>query len=232
MCFSAGASFGAGAVLTVIGVGSIRKVHSSSQLFFASIPLIFAIQQVSEGFLWLALQNPKFAPLQQITTYLFLFFAQVLWPVWVPYAIMKLETNKRRRKIGRIFVGIGAIVSVSLAFCLLNFPPEAKIVGRHILYVQGIARPFIRYGCILYAVATIVPPFFSSIRRMWILGLLILVSYVISAIFYMDYIVSVWCFFASIISISIYAIIYGMKKSDDSIFNSDLEEVSKISVVP
>lgn len=50
------------------------------------------------------------------------------------------------------------------------------------------------------------PAFFSHIRHMRILGISVLLSYIISIIFYEDYLVSVWCFFASIISISVYII--------------------------
>lgn len=215
MCFSAGASFGAGAVLSVIGVGSIRKAQSPSQVLFASIPLIFSVQQLSEGVLWLALQNPNLEPLAPLATYIFLFFAQVLWPVWVPCSILLLEKRKRRTMACKILVGIGVFVSVYLAVCLVKFPPTAQIMGYHISYGQDFAIPFSRFGGLLYALATIVPPFFSSVRRMWSLGLLIFISYIISWAFYADYIVSVWCFFAAIISISIYGIMLGVQKTND-----------------
>ena len=214
MCFSAGASFGAGAVLSVIGVGSIRKAQSPSQVFFASIPLIFSVQQLSEGVLWLALQNSNLEPLSPLATYIFLFFAQVLWPVWVPCSILLLEKRKRRRMIGKILVGIGILVSAYLTVCLVKFPPVAQIVGYHISYGQDFTIPFSRFGGLLYALATIAPLFFSSVRRMWCLGLLIFISYIISLVFYTDYIVSVWCFFAAIISISIYGIMLGVKKTN------------------
>ena len=55
MCFSANASFGAGVVLTIIGVAAIKKVQHPSQILFASIPLLFAVQQISEGILWITL---------------------------------------------------------------------------------------------------------------------------------------------------------------------------------
>ena len=84
MCFSASASFGAGVVLSVIGVASIKKAKSPTQIIFASIPLIFAVQQITEGFLWLSLTHSNFASLKQVTTYIFLFFAQIVWPIWVP----------------------------------------------------------------------------------------------------------------------------------------------------
>jgi hypothetical protein len=198
---------------------------------FASIPLVFSVQQVSEGVLWLALQNSKFEPLAPLATYLFLFFAQVLWPVWVPYSMLLLEKRKRRRVICKILVGIGVIVSAYLAFCLLKFPPEARIMGYHISYGQDFTIPLSPYGGLLYAVATIVPPFFSSVRRMWLLGLLIFISYIITLVFYTDYIVSVWCFFAAIISISIYGIMLGVYKSNDRFSKDPTGEYSNVMPV-
>lgn len=208
MCFSASASFGAGVILSIIGVASIKKAQSPSQTLFASIPLIFAVQQITEGFLWLSLSNSEYAPLQRVTTYLFLFVAQVVWPVWVPYAILKLEPKEKRKKSEIALVGIGALVSIYLAYCLFTFPVEAEILGYHISYEQNYPPALSHYCGFLYIVATIVPPFFSRISRMWMLGTTILISYTITTIFYTDYIVSVWCFFASIISIAVYAIIY------------------------
>lgn len=55
MCFSAGASFGASAILVVIGVASLRKVQTRAHLPFAAIPLLFGIKQAFEGVLWLML---------------------------------------------------------------------------------------------------------------------------------------------------------------------------------
>lgn len=207
MCFSAGASFGAGVVLSVIGVASIKKAHTGSQIIFASIPLVFAVQQISEGFVWLSLSHPAYASLQQVSTYIFLFFAQVLWPVWIPFAILKLEPKEKPKRAEIILVGIGALVSLYFAYCLLTFPVEAKILGRHISYKQHFPAAISSYCDFLYIVATIVPSLFSSIRRMWMLGTTILISYIMTTIFYTDYIVSVWCFFATIISIVVYAIL-------------------------
>ena len=208
MCFSTGASFGAGIVLSVIGVLSIKKTEKPSQIVFASIPLIFAVQQITEGFVWLSLSNPAYTSLQPVATYNFLFFAQVVWPAWVPFAILKLEPKETRRSMEIILLAIGIIVSLYLAYCLLSFPVEAKIIGYHISYKQYYPDSISNYCGFLYIVATIVPPFFSRIKRMWLLGTTILVSYIITNIFYTDYIVSVWCFFASIISIAVYAILY------------------------
>lgn len=207
MCFSASASFGAGVILSTIGIASLKQAKTSSQIPFASIPLIFAAQQITEGFLWLSLSEPVNSTLQTVTTYLFLFFAQVVWPVWVPFSVMKIEENKKRKRILKSFFVIGSLVSLYLAYCLLNFHVEGRIDNYHISYEQDYPASLSRYGGILYIMITIVPPFLSKLRKMNYLGLAILVSYIITTIFYEDYIVSVWCFFAAVISIVVYAIL-------------------------
>jgi hypothetical protein len=214
MCFSASASFGAGVVLTVIGVATLRKPRQPSQLLFASIPLLFGIQQIAEGILWLALPNPDYVNTQKIFTYLFLFFAQVLWPVWVPLSILLLEKNTVRKNILKVLVGAGVVVGVYLAYSLFTFSVEAKIDGKHIAYLQDYPVSLRNYGFILYALATMVPPFVSHIKRMWLFGLAILISYLVSELFFENYIVSVWCFFAAIISLSIFAIMTDISKKE------------------
>jgi hypothetical protein len=217
MCFSASASFGAGIVLSGIGIASMKKAGTRSRVIFACIPLIFAVQQITEGFLWLALSNPDFEFLRWPTTYVFLFFAQIVWPFWVPFSILKLEKKQKRRKTERLLMVIGAIVSVYLAYCLASFHVEANIIGMHISYEQDYPAGLSRYGGLLYIIATIGPPFFSSIKRMWILSSAILISYIITTLFYTDYIVSVWCFFASIISIAVLVILFEKKKSSEGL---------------
>jgi hypothetical protein len=206
MCFSATASFGAGVVLSIIGVASMKKIQHPSQILFASIPLLFAVQQIAEGILWVTLPNPAYTLMSQVMTYVFLFFAQFFWPLWVPIAILMLEKESKRKRFQKILVGMGMIVALYFAYCLILYPVHATIVGYHVTYKVEYPNLLGRYGGIFYLIATVAPPFFSHIKRMWMVGTTMFISYLITAIFYDHYVVSVWCFFASIISISIYAI--------------------------
>ncbi len=52
MCFSATASFTASGILAAVGLLSIAKARTLPMRIFASTPLLFAIQQASEGVLW------------------------------------------------------------------------------------------------------------------------------------------------------------------------------------
>ena len=208
MCFSASASFGAGIVLTGIGIASLKKVKQRSQLAFASIPLIFAIQQFSEGFLWLSFSHPFYAAWKEPSIFLFLFFAQMVWPLWVPLSILLLDKKVERKKIEIVLVILGSLIAIYMGYCLSANPLQANINSRHISYPQPYLEGIRILGAILYLLVTIAPPFLSSVRRMWSLGVAILISYIVTTIFYTDYIVSVWCFFASVISISVYAVMH------------------------
>ena len=212
MCFSAGASFGASAVLTVIGVATLKKVKSVEQLPFASIPLVFAIQQFSEGFVWLSLSNPAFASLEKLMSYTFLVFAQLVWPLLVPIAITLLEKNVLRRKIMKVFVGIGVLVTAYFAHRLIIYGAKANIDGHHIMYLQVYPDHWNHVADMLYGVATLIPTFFSTTRRMWFFGLVLCISYLVAAYVYTNYILSVWCFFSSLMSILIFFIIKEISK--------------------
>lgn len=204
MCFSATASFTAGVVLTVIGIASIKKAKHKSQLLFASIPFMFGVQQFAEGILWLTIPKQDYFVLQKMATYIYLFFAHILWPLWVPIAILFIEKSSTRRNFQKFLVATGIAVSIYLTYCLATYPVKAAIDGHHINYILGYSDLVTNFWIFLYALATIATPFFSHIKRMWILGITILISYIITQFFYENYILSVWCFFSSVISIMVY----------------------------
>lgn len=80
MCFSAEASFAGGIIISAVGIATVTKVHKSSQVVFASIPIFFGIQQIVEGSLWLTIPLIDYVKLKEISTYIFLIMADVLWP--------------------------------------------------------------------------------------------------------------------------------------------------------
>ena len=205
MCFSANASFIAGATISAIGVVTLKKVKAPSQIVFASIPLIFGVQQLSEGVLWLTIPVPAYAGLQQFATYTFLFFARVVWPLWVPLAIFLLE-YEGKRKMEKVLMLMGIGVSAYFIFTILIEPTEAIILDHHIFYKQDYPASLKLYSGIFYGIVTVLPLFISRYKRMWWLGAIIGISYIAAAYFFKHYAFSVWCFFAAVISMSVYFI--------------------------
>ncbi|HET6993235.1 MAG TPA: DUF6629 family protein, partial [Bacteroidia bacterium] len=176
MCFSAGASFTSGAVLAVAGVASFRNAKSVSQKLFASIPLIFSIQQITEGFLWLSLGNNNMQGFQSPCTLIFLIIAQVIWPVWVPLSVGLLEKKESRKKIFFVLTFIGGTISAWISYCLFNFHVSASIDGYHIAYKLDFPASIHMVGGVSYFIVTVFSPLFSSVKKMPLLGALILAS--------------------------------------------------------
>ena len=211
MCFSAEASFGASAVLLTIGIISLNKSANVPQKVLSCIPIIFGVQQFAEGILWLSLYHANLASWNKIATYAFLIFAQVVWPIIVPLSVMLLEKGEKRRKILKAILVSGSIVSSYLLYCLLFYKVEANISCSHIRY--DVYYPIhIQHLGIFYFVVTVTPSIISSIKRLRLLGVVIFVSYIITRIFYQYYLVSVWCYFAAIISVIALSVIIELNR--------------------
>jgi hypothetical protein len=200
MCFSATASFTTSGVLFITGVASLSKVGNRSQVMLASTPLLFGVQQLSEGLLWLNLADGDSYSHEHILTYFFVIFGQLVWPIWVPLANLKLEKQYARRKILAITVGLGSIISSYLAYQMLTNPVRAEIREHHIKYVFDYSGSLVENFNLTYLIPTVFSHFVSSIKKIQILGGFTLLAFLISKIYFTNYIFSVWCFFAAILS--------------------------------
>jgi hypothetical protein len=214
MCFSAGASFTAGAVISGVGIATLREVRDPSQKLFAAIPLLFGLQQIAEGCVWLALQNPEMVLLRKIFTLIFLLAAHVLWPVMIPLSLRVMEENPGRKKAIGIFLIAGIILSLYYAFFLVFFRVLPEIASCHIYYRTASPGSIMLPAFLLYLAVTIVPLMISSVRHMWIIGIIMFVGCVVSVIFYRLNVTSVWCFFAAVISMIIFLLVRRMNGSE------------------
>ena len=201
MCFSATASFVAGATLSAAGVATLRQARQRSEIPFAAMPLLFGIQQITEGVIWLTFRYD--APvLKQTMTYIYSVFSHVWWPIYVPFAIGYLETFHRRKTILRAFQSAGLAVGLYLLYSIIARPIVAELSGRHIVY----ASPhFYRLSVmVLYLAATCVSGLFSSHRFVNLFGILAFVAFVASYLVHVSALVSIWCFFAAVLSLLVY----------------------------
>lgn len=200
MCFSATASFIAGISLSAFGVFTVKMARRKEEIPFAMIPLLFGIQQLIEGMLWLSFQHDA-RILNVSMTYLFTLFSHVLWPVFVPFAIGLVEIVPWRIKAILAFRYIGGAVGLYLLYFIAKFPITSEIHG-HVVYIfPDFHKPPL---LALYVVATCVSAFFSSHRFINIFGILTLILFIVAYWFYTAAFFSVWCFFSAILSFLIY----------------------------
>ena len=200
MCFSATASFIAGTALSVLGVATLRATRRKVEVPFASIPLLFGLQQIVEGALWLSFRFD--APdLNVAMTYLFSMFSHVLWPIFVPFAIGLLETVAWRRRVIYGFQAIGLLVGLYLLYLLIDFP-VTSVAEANIVYVSP---HFYKLPVMfLYVAATCLSCLASSDTTIRLFGALALALFLIAYGFFTVALFSVWCFFAALLSSIIY----------------------------
>ena len=201
MCFSATASFSAGALLLGIGALTLKSTRRPRERPFAVIPMLFAIQQLSEGVIWLTFRHD--APLLNAAmTHFYSFFSHVLWPIYVPVAVLLIEPPGWRRRALVAFIAAGIAVGAYLLYFLAAFPIVSRPIGQHIEYVSP--HFFAMAAMTLYLLSTTVSPIFSRHRMVNVFGILALLSFGAAYFFYATWFISVWCFFAALLSAVVY----------------------------
>ena len=207
MCFSAQASFGASALLTIIGGATIEKIIRKKQYrkaMLAIVPTFFAIQQCFEGFVWLGLAQDTPPWHTPYAIFGFLFFAFFLWPVLIPYALIPFETSKMRKNMLYMAWGLGICVAAGLAWTAFNYGVRSEISCNHIAYTLEFPDSNDRWGTLCYILATVLPFFISSKRKVWLFGIALCGSIGLTWFMYNAYFTSVWCFFSALLSILLY----------------------------
>ena len=201
MCFSATASFSAGAVLLGLGALTLKSARRPRELPFAAIPLLFAIQQLSEGVIWMSFRYE--APLLNAAmTHVYSFFSHALWPVYVPLAVLLMEPSEWRRRALLACVVAGAAAGTYLLYILVAYPIVARPTGQHIEYVSP--HFFAATTMTLYLMSITFSLVLSTHRMVKAFGVLALLSFAAAYFFYEIWFISVWCFFAALLSAIIY----------------------------
>lgn len=195
MCFSATASFSAAAATAVIAVATLRHVKQPRDLPLATVPLLFALQQAVEGMLWLQLSDETGGGDVRPLSFVFLIFAEVLWPTYTAVAVLLVEPDRRRQRALYAVALIGGILSVNLLMNLLGNSPVAAIRGHSIAYTSDVNA--LSWQEVPYLLCTCLPLLLSSHRIIRIFGAVVLSGFLVSAYVYFATFVSVWCFFAA-----------------------------------
>jgi hypothetical protein len=208
VCFSAQASFTVGAALIPAGGYCIYSalMKKPRYLGLAAVPLIFGLQQISEGFVWQAIEAKDDAQIRAASL-VFLFFALAFWPFWFPFMAACMETQPVRK---RFFIVV-SVLAVGW-FWILYYP---LIVGPTSLLSTQVDHHSIRYRYddlaiynyvprtplrLLYLLCVALPPIFGSESFGRMPGVVLGASALFAAIVYDYAFVSVWCFFAAILA--------------------------------
>jgi hypothetical protein len=203
VCFSATANFVGSGVLGGVGVVTLTKVKHRRELLFASLPLLFAIHQFIEGFVWLGLDGRLSPTVAHDMGAAFMLYAQGLLPFLLPLSVLLFEPNGKSRKRMPPFLILGGATTLYILWALTAYPLELYIRGNSIVYINQATNN--TAVAVVYVIATCGSLFFSKIKMMVLFGtanlaILLVVMEVKRYAF-----TSLWCAYAAVASLIILA---------------------------
>jgi hypothetical protein len=208
MCFSASVSYSAAVVLVTTGLYAVQQARRLQPPYWmwALVPVFFGIQQAFEGRVWQELEAGNASTVVPFALG-FHFFSHFLWLWWFPLCSYLVEPGKIRKRIIGGCATFGAFAG-ALVYSVMLFHPEWMTVAvreHSILYSFSVPyRSSIHIPitpAALYGLTILVPLLFSSHRQIRIFGGLVVLSVILASEAYSYAYVSVWCFFAAVLSL-------------------------------
>ena len=202
MCFSAPASFASGVAVGIVGVATLARVRHPREILLGSLPLLFAVHQLSEGVVWLRVDGRVPPAVGHCFAWGYVIFAQALLPLYCPLCLWLVEPTRTRRRLLLALTVVGAAVTAFALATLARSSFQVVVVRHSIEYHDPLIGPW--WFAALYTFTTCTPPFLSSYRWMIAFGVLILVGLLLAALYKALAFTSVWCAFAALVSGLIY----------------------------
>jgi len=203
MCFSATANFVGSTALGAVGVVTLTKVKHRRELLFASLPILFAIHQFIEGFVWLGLDGRLSPQVTHDMGAAFMLYAQGILPFLLPLSVLLFEPDGKGRRRMLPFLAVGTGTTLYILWALTAFPTQVYEKGNSIVYMNQATNN--TAVAILYVFATCGSLFFSKVRAMVIFGAANLTILLAVMAFKRYAFTSLWCAYAAIASIIILA---------------------------
>jgi hypothetical protein len=211
MCFSAAANLVGSTALGAVGVLTLTKVKHRREFLFAALPILFAVHQFIEGFVWLGLDGILSPVVAHNMGAAFMLYAQGLLPFLLPLGVLLFEPDGSSRRRMLPFVVLGGTTALYILWALTAYPLQVWMKGNSIVYINQATNN--SAVAVLYVIATCGSLFFSKVRAMVLFGAANLVIFLVVLAYKSYAFTSLWCAYAAIASVIILA--YFWRSSGD-----------------
>lgn len=205
MCLSAPVSFTAAALLIPAGGFTVFQAWRLDRRYapLAALPVLLGLQQLAEGMIWVAGAGQAMDA-AELYSLVYMFFAWIAWPVWIPVSVYFLEPPRRRTPYLVFAIAGGMLGGVQYlpylahdGWLQVSLLPHAirysdteildAIVGRPLTYLA-------------YVTLLIAPLLLATDRRVKIFGVLVALVLAITVGFFQWAYISVFCFGGAVVS--------------------------------
>jgi hypothetical protein len=199
VCFSPEGDLVGGCVVTAIGVDAFRHLKGrDNHLLLAGLPLVLGAHQLDESLVWWGLRGDVPHAAGTVATWVYLLVALTVVPVLVPLAVLRIEQERRRRRLVALFGVLGAVVAIILLEAMIRDGVSARQGYLHVAYSIGLRHGVVIIG--LYVVATCGALLVSSYKHVRIFGVANVAAVITLALLTASGFASLWCLYAALAS--------------------------------
>ena len=185
-------------VIGTVGILTLMKVSSPNEVVFASLPLLFAIHQFVEGFVWLGIDGLIHQRALEISEGIFIYYAQGVLPFLIPLAIWLMEKNRYRKKLLGVLTLLGLGLAIYTMYGLATVPTSVTVVNNTIYYKNPWTANI--YDATIYILTTCGALMLSSSISVALFGFLNLIGLILIYLLRPYGFTSLWCLYAAAIS--------------------------------
>ncbi|ADN09405.1 DUF6629 family protein [Sulfurimonas autotrophica] len=182
----------------LVGILTLNKVSTPKEVLFALLPLLFALHQFDEGFVWLGMNEYINTRALEIAAGIFVYYAQGLLPFLVPLAIWLIEKDSYKRKLVGILTIFGFGLAIYTMYGLTTVPTNVSVVNNTLYYRNPWTENF--YDASIYVLTTCGSLMLSSSISIQLFGFLNLIGLTIIFLLRPYGFTSLWCLYAAAIS--------------------------------
>jgi len=186
----------------LIGIFTLRQLSTPNEVLFASLPLLFALHQFVEGFVWLGVGGYIEARALELASGIFIYYAQGLLPFIIPLSIYLIEKDSNRKKLLAILSTLGLFLAIYTMYGFYQSPSSVEVVNNTLYYSHPWTENI--YDASIYILTTCGSLMLSTSISVQIFGLLNFIGLVIIFLLRPYGFTSLWCFYAAVISTLLY----------------------------
>lgn len=186
----------------LIGIFTLRQLSTPNEVLFASLPLLFALHQFTEGFVWLGVGGYIEARALELASGIFIYYAQGLLPFIIPLSIYLIEKDSNRKKLLAILSTLGLFLAIYTMYGFYQSPSSVEVVNNTLYYSHPWTENI--YDASIYILTTCGSLMLSTSISVQIFGLLNFIGLVIIFLLRPYGFTSLWCFYAAVISTLLY----------------------------
>ncbi|WP_345994039.1 DUF6629 family protein [Sulfurimonas sp. HSL-1716] len=189
-------------IIGIVGIKTLRKVSAPEEVIFASLPLLFALHEFTQGFVWLGVYGHIEPRALEIAESIFVFYAQGLLQFLVPLAIWLIEPKGFRRDLIAILMIAGALLSAYTLWGLSVQPTTVYLKNHLLVYVNPTTDH--HWIGVIYALTTCGSLLLSRDISIQLFGWLNFFG--INLVYWITpyALTSLWCLYAAIVSTVLY----------------------------